>query len=52
MIDSYEDKIEITYKYFDNTNPDETVKEVHRDFHLFGTKIKITQRNFTIVFEL
>ena len=48
----YEDKIEITYKYCDNTNPDETVTEVHRDFLLFGTKMKITQRNFTIIFEL
>ena len=48
----YEDKIEITYKYCDNTNPDETVTEVHRDFLLFGTKMKITQRNFTVIFEL
>ena len=48
----YEDKIEITYKYCDNTNPDETVTEVHRDFLLFGTKMKITQRNFAVIFEL
>ena len=45
----YEDKIEITYKYFDNTNPDETL---NRDFLLFGNEIKITQRSITIVFEL
>ena len=48
----YEDKIEITYKYCDNTNPDETARQVHRDFLLFGTKMKITQRNFAVIFEL
>ena len=37
----YEDKIEITYKYCDNTNPDETVTEVHRDFLLYSREIKI-----------
>ena len=48
----YEDKIEISFRYSKNTNPDETLTEVHRDFYLYGTKIKITQRCFTAIFEL
>ncbi len=48
----FEDKIEISYKYSNNTNPDETLTEVHRDFLLYGTKMKITQRCFTAIFEL
>ena len=47
----YEDKIEITYKYTNN-NPDDFHKEVHRDFLLYGLEIKITQRCFTVIFEL
>ena len=30
----YEDKIEISFRYSKNTNPDETLTEVHRDFLL------------------
>jgi len=37
----YEDTIEISFKYSNNTNPDETLTEVHRDFLLYGTEIKI-----------
>ena len=37
----YEDTIEISFKYSNNTNPDETLTEVHRDFLLYGTKMKI-----------
>ena len=48
----YEDTIEISFKYSNNTNPDETLTEVHRDFLLYGTDIKITQRCFTVIFEL
>ena len=48
----YEDKIEISFRYSKNTNPDETLTEVHRDFLLCGTKMKITQRCFTAIFEL
>ena len=48
----YEDKIEISYKYFDNKNPDETVTEVHRDFLFIGKMIQITQRNFTVSYQL
>ena len=48
----YEDTIEISFKYSNNTNPDETLTEVHRDFYLYGTKMKITQRCFTAIFEL
>ena len=48
----YEDTIEISFKYSNNTNPDETLTEVHRDFLLFGKKMKITQRSFTAIFEL
>ena len=48
----YEHKIEISFKYSKNKNPDETLTEVHRDFYLYGTKIKITQRSFTTIFEL
>ena len=47
----YDDKIEITYKY-NSTDPDEPEKEVRRDLLLFGKKIKITQRSFTVLFEL
>ena len=48
----YEDKIEISFIYSKNTNLDETLTEVHRDFLLYGTKMKITQRSFTAIFEL
>ena len=48
----YEDKIEISFRYSKNTNPDETLTEVHRDFLLYGTKMIITQRSFTAIFEL
>ena len=30
----YEDVIEISFRYSKNTNPDETLTEVHRDFLL------------------
>ena len=48
----YEEKIEISYKYYDNKNPDETVTEVHRDFLFIGKMIQITQRNFTVSYQL
>ena len=37
----YEDKIQISFRYSKNTNPDETLTEVHRDFLLYGREIKI-----------
>ena len=48
----YEDKIEISYKYFDNKNPDETVTEVHRDFLFIGKMIQITPLDFTVSYLL
>ena len=48
----YEHKIEISFKYSKNTNPDETLTEVHRDFLLYNQQMKITQRCFTAIFEL
>lgn len=36
-----EHKIEISFRYSKNTNPDETLTEVHRDFLLYDTKTKI-----------
>ena len=48
----YEEKIEISYKYYDNKNPDETVTEVHRDFLFIDKMIQITQRNFTVSYQL
>ncbi len=48
----HEEKIEIFYKTNNTTNPDEPTLEVHRDFCLFGRKIKITQKGFETTFEL
>ena len=48
----YEDRIEIFYIYGNNTDPDEPITEVHRDFFLSNQKIKITQRGFEATFEL
>ena len=37
----YEHKIEISFRYSKNTNPDETLTEAHRDFLLYSREIKI-----------